>query len=337
MRIQPPPYRLESLLAAVVFAAAAAAPTFAAGKAANIAPVPGEWWESTVQMSMAGMEGMHMPPMTTKFCRPKNAAWNDPPPMDKKSDCKVTDQKATPNHLSWKMACTNPQMTGSGEMTTSGPDGFSGTIAMTMAQGAMNMKMSGRRVGGDCDAEAPRRQVVEMLEKGEAAKVQMCKEEAGKLDFEIFSSAGSPCTDPADKADLCRRLGTMEGYKTVAGNLAVDCSAEKGPSERMVQAAAFCGTTVEALRNPLCEEALKNESLEFLGSCCPVQAQPLAQKECAGRKYTDLAGTKYGDFCGRFAADQLATKPPEAPQPAADQNEAPAKKKKNIFKGLFGK
>jgi uncharacterized protein DUF3617 len=51
--------------------------------------------------------------------------------------------------VSWRITCSSPQpMTGTGEMTFA-DDTYTGTMKMNMAQGAVSMKMEGKRLG-DC-------------------------------------------------------------------------------------------------------------------------------------------------------------------------------------------
>ena len=116
---------------------------------------PGRW-DSTMQMQMAGSP-IQMPEMKSSRCvTPEDA--KDPSRSlptgpegrgNQKSDCKVSDYKTSGSTVTWKMACTSPQpTTGTGEMTFS-DDAYTGTLKMEMAQGAMTMKLAGKRVG-DC-------------------------------------------------------------------------------------------------------------------------------------------------------------------------------------------
>jgi hypothetical protein len=64
-----------------------------------------------------------------------------------KDTCKVSDQKISGSTVSWKMACAAPQnMNGTAELVFKG-DTYTGTMNMTTPQGAMTMKMSGKRLG----------------------------------------------------------------------------------------------------------------------------------------------------------------------------------------------
>ena len=115
---------------------------------------PGRW-ETTMTMEMAGSP-VQMPPMKQTRCvtpaeakDPSTLQSGPPGGRGGKSDCKVSDQKMSGNTISWKIACTSPDaMTGTGEMTFA-DDSYTGTMKMNMAQGAMAMKMEGKRLG-DC-------------------------------------------------------------------------------------------------------------------------------------------------------------------------------------------
>ena len=122
-------------------------------------------WDITMEMQMPGMPnmpaGMSMPPIKTTQCITREEA-ADPskslpkPPAGRggpAQDCKVSDQKAEGNKVSWAMVCTgaNP-MTGTGEIVYA-TDSYTGTMVMNMARGgqmtAMTMKYTGKRLG-DC-------------------------------------------------------------------------------------------------------------------------------------------------------------------------------------------
>ena len=130
----------------VVFAAVAIAQT----------PIRPGRWEVTMQMSMAGSP-VQMPEMKTTQCvtpdqikDPASALPNaGPQGRGAKSDCKVQDYKVSGNTAAWKMVCTMPQpMTTSGEMTFT-DDSYNGTMKTDTPQGAMTMKIAGKRLG-DC-------------------------------------------------------------------------------------------------------------------------------------------------------------------------------------------
>ena len=61
-------------------------------------------------------------------------------------DFKMDGAKAT-----WKVTCAGPPvMTGEGEITRNGADSWSGAIRFTSPEGAMTVKLNGRRLG-ECE------------------------------------------------------------------------------------------------------------------------------------------------------------------------------------------
>jgi hypothetical protein len=63
------------------------------------------------------------------------------------NNCKVTNQEVTGNKVTWKMSCTGQMaISGDGEMVFDG-DTYKGTINSTTEQGAMTLRMSGKRLG----------------------------------------------------------------------------------------------------------------------------------------------------------------------------------------------
>lgn len=127
--------------------------TAVVGMAAQQHPMRPGSWEVTGQMSMAGKQ---MPPITSTQCvtpeQLKQAQEGGPPAgvaNGPQGSCTVSDQKITASSVTWKMTCTGQMaMTGEGQMQFRG-DTYTGTMTMTMAQGAMAMNVSGKRVG-DC-------------------------------------------------------------------------------------------------------------------------------------------------------------------------------------------
>ena len=116
--------------------------------AAETARVPGDQWEVTSQMSMEGME-MAMPVQTFKICSPKT--WTQPPaPANEQQKCRNSDFKLVGPKATWKVTCTNPAMTGEGEITRDGASAYSGAIKFTSDDGNLKIKLNGRRLG-ECD------------------------------------------------------------------------------------------------------------------------------------------------------------------------------------------
>jgi len=277
-----------------------------AASAADAAPAgkePGDLWEVTSQVSMEGMP-MAMPVNTQKVCSPKT--WTEPPGGNADKSCETYDFKSSATATTWKVRCAGPPaMTGQGEITRTRPDAYNGSMTMSMGdEGSMTMKLSGRRVG-DCDRAESKRELTQLLGKMEAqataaqqqaddAKGAACKRAVDPMDLQRMQAYASVCGNAPLKTMFCARLETEAGFQQV-------CERQEGHGTSLAEAASYCGKDVEALRKPICEQALNTLSLDLLGSCCPMQGKDLALRECAGRNYTAMVGSKYGAFCVRYA------------------------------------
>lgn len=114
---------------------------------------PGDLWEVTSQMTMEGMP-IAIPASKVKVCTPKD--WTEPPgSADERRKCTNSDFKMVDGvKATWKVTCAGPPaMSGHGELTRDGADAWSGAIKFTSSEGAMNVKLSGRRLD---DCEKPR-------------------------------------------------------------------------------------------------------------------------------------------------------------------------------------
>jgi len=108
---------------------------------------PGVLWETTSQPVMEGMP-MQMPAQTTKTCTAKE--WTQPPAGGDKS-CTTSNFKKVGPKATWTVQCTGQMpMSGTGEMTFSGDDSYTGAVKLTSAQANMTVKLSGKKLGG-CD------------------------------------------------------------------------------------------------------------------------------------------------------------------------------------------
>src|SRR6476620_6323151 len=89
------------------------------------AEAAGDLWQVTSQMSMPGMP-FQMPAQTQQVCAKKQ--WTAPPAANGPDrTCANTEFNTTGNSSSWKIACQNPPMTGTGQITRTG-DGYTGAI-----------------------------------------------------------------------------------------------------------------------------------------------------------------------------------------------------------------
>ena len=312
-----------------------AAFVLAAAGAADLPPKPGETWESTVEMAMTGEHSMTMPPQTQVFCKPLQD-WNEPPGMPTDGNCTMYDLKTSPTGMSWSMECKTPVMKGKGEMTYQGPNAYKGQMSMTMAEGSMTMKLSGKRLGQPCDANERLREANKMQRDAEVqganAMATMCQQSAKGGQAMAFVGENAYCKGPENKAMFCASIHAEEGFSGI--------SYKAGDQTRgIAEAAAFCGTTPDELRKKVCDRAVAGDNLKFVAQQCPPQAQEIAQRECAGRKYTALMGTKYAEFCSTYAQEMLAGNDPSQPaeQKPADAKESAKEKGKKLIKGLFGK
>ena len=108
-----------------------------------------------MQMQMAGSP-IQMPAMKSSRCitpedakDPARSLPSGPEGRGRgKSDCKMSDYTASGNTVTWKMVCTSPASTMTGEMTYA-DDSYTGTMKMDSPQGPMTMKLAGKRLG-DC-------------------------------------------------------------------------------------------------------------------------------------------------------------------------------------------
>ncbi|MGH8253091.1 MAG: DUF3617 domain-containing protein [Steroidobacteraceae bacterium] len=106
----------------------------------------GDLWQVTSKMSMEGMP-MEMPAQTLKVCATKELK-SPPSNPDDRMHCTNTNFQRTGNKATWQTVCQGPPaMNGVGEMTFDGSDSYSGTIKYSGDQGAMTIKLSGKKLG----------------------------------------------------------------------------------------------------------------------------------------------------------------------------------------------
>ncbi len=306
---------------------------------------PGVWWEHTIQAEMGGMS---MPPTTTKSCAPKGGL-QEPPGAAEDERCQVTDVKRSGNKMSWKMACPDDGVSGTGEIVHTKTT-FDGKMSMHTPQGAMTMKMKGKLVGGDCDASAMKKQVAaiqkqqaEHQEQADKSLAAMCQQGADGMQFRLFAPPLTLCKDKAAASRACARLATREGY------LAYRKAADSDP-ELPAMAKQVCKKDPDASRARLCAQVAReargletpDDVLEFLGDSCPDEARALAKQECAGRKFTGIP-PGFRTFCVEYARQDLGGGDAKGQDAAAGESappEDPARKAvkekaKGVLRGLF--
>jgi hypothetical protein len=312
---------------------------------------PGVYWEQTVEMHM---QGMNMPPQTQKVCVAKAGMEEPPKPgPGKDKDCEITDVQKVGPKMTWKMKCTGAQaMTGEGEIVQQGKDSYAGQMAMHMPQGEITMKMSGKKVGGDCDAAAVKKQVAaaqkqakQVQEDGEVQMAKLCDKAIDEVDIRMFG--GGPvvtCKKPEQVAKLCGFVVTRAGYTAYQKTVHRD-----DDTPRIVK--GLCKKNPETALPGLCAKAAKETSgdktpddlLNFLGTNCPDEVRTFAKKECAGRDFSGVHG-QMANLCVKYAREEMAK--PKArnaseddegddDQPKRSRKQDAAEGAKKLLKGLF--
>ncbi len=334
----------------------------AAPRSAEIPREPGVWWEHTVSMTMSGFSA---PPRTDKVCVPtRQDRWTPPEDQGQEQGCKMEDLKRSGKKTSWTMVCSGG-IRAQGEITWSG-DSYAGTQTMTMPMGEARMTMTGRKIGGDCDANEIRRQVAGQRQDMDARMAAAARaeeaQEAEQCERAVreMNSArilGFVACEPK-KAAFCARYESREGFSIVEPRSSQESAAEK-----------LCGKSAATVLAKLCRDAAAEHGRApavpvrkvskgggrgdddpdaFLAARCPVEARPIAMRECAGRSYTGME-ERTRAFCtafvrARLEAGESASEFQPARTPAASQKSEEgtpktdaAEQGKKLFKGLFGK
>jgi hypothetical protein len=317
-------------LAVVLAFTLASAPRAAAAPASE----PGVQWEQTTEMQMAGFS---MPPQTSRVCVPKKGI-SEPPGADRKNEnCKVTRMSNDGHKMSWAMECSGEEkMTGEGEIVHSG-DSYEGKMVMHSGRGDMTMKLRGKKVGGECDAGEVKRTVAAVQGAAAAQTANACRNAVQSVQLSLFTGPGAMCKDPADRKALCDRAATREGVRML--------SLQPASSKEIP---ALCGKDLATLLADACRRAgteeaaavscdARGDTLGFIGQSCPAETRTIAQRECAGRTYTDLQGGCFRSFCTSYAADLLdkGKKPAPASPPPKSPDDAAQDAVKKAAKGLL--
>lgn len=157
--------RTASLAALAILGCSLTAPVRAA---APLPPEPGTWWDLTMEITP---RGANVPPQaqkphveTQRECLPKKIPDRAPPHS---GDCTWTDYRRNGARITFKMKCEHG-ITGEGDIHWT-LDTYSGTTVMR-GQGMENrIKVTGKKVGGDCDANAKDREEAEAGEGPQGA------------------------------------------------------------------------------------------------------------------------------------------------------------------------
>jgi len=298
-----------------------------AGASAHAAP--GYQWEFGMEM-----EGLSFAMPKQKTCVPKTS--KEPPVTADNEECRILSKKQVGNRFIWKAECKEGLMEGD---ITSTATSYQGTLTMTDKSGeSTRMKMSGKRLG-ECDYQDRSAEILAMQKKAEAdARKNMakfCQDSVEKM----YLGALASC--PKEKPAICKRLGTLDGYK-----MAIPGAASPELIEKDAQlSAAFksCALNIRTLLPNLCRQALEEVDTDFILGNCPAEKESLIAEHCVGRKNSSDIAEKYRDFCQRAhnASDSDASSPGSAtatPAAAGGGIEVPADLQQGIkqLKGLFG-
>ncbi len=308
----------------------------------------GVWWENSVQMQM---QGMSMPATTTKQCMPKSGP-TEPPRSGDDQNCKMTDVKNVGPKMTWKVECTGKHpMTGDGEMTRT-KDGYTGKMNVHSAQGDMTMAMSGKLLGGDCDANATKKQVAALKKQSDDAQAQgkktmdeACVKGAADVALAMFSGPGNMCSKSTDaRAKLKEVLGTLRGYALYQQQVKGDASLSTVYQEIM-------GSDPEADKASLCKKSAAQSSCEktpagvisWMQANCPTELRGISRTCCPGRDFSGV-DEQWNRICTGYAKDVLGKGGLKDEKPVKVKEEEPKSEKdqavdkaKGMLKGLFGK
>jgi len=283
---------------------ALAPPAVASAAGAETPPEPGAYWESKVEVQL--------PAQTSKVCLPKQGA-EDQPPGARDEKCKVTDVKRTGQRMTWKTTCRDGS-SGEGDITW-GKDSYDGAMKMHTHGQVMRMKISGKKVGGECDATESRRTVAAVTKQVGGSQAEIvhaqalrCSEVADEMAVTAFAPTlpGVP-VECKDATRFCANLETRKGL------VALRVSPELPGREDM--AARLCNKDLRVIEKNLCDATTKEQekvtrfseedALEYVFAYCPDLAKMLVKRECAGRKVIALPPAQ-ANFCARWAQQTLA-------------------------------
>lgn len=327
--------------------------TVAAGASHAQAPVPGDEMRVTTRMDMGGMS---MPATTSTVCMPRSVTAEDGP-VDRPENCQMVDFSSSGNTTRFRMRCTGEM---EGEMegeTTTTPKGYKTRMTMQAEGRTMVTTQEAEKTGKECDAAEQERKMKAMMAKAEADSAKVMAEICARGAKEVsqvptFFGKDATCKNPADLKTLCTSVRTPKGYyRLYDAQTAKMYGNEPAGVKALESSCALKGPA--PLKEELCGQAEVKRWWNFLAKECPVQAQVVASRECAGRDFTALQGSPYAGFCGAMGtgspaagdaegdalADGSAPPAPAAPAENEAQNAAQkaADKAKRGFKSLRDK
>jgi hypothetical protein len=119
----------------------------------------------------------------------------------------------------------------------------------------------------------------------------------------------------------------MKGYNTIARQQRMSTgryAANAPPAYRTVMAdtGKLCGFAPETVRKQHCSTAQGKKEWTFFAEECPELANPIGQRECAGRDFTTPVAPAYVDFCSAWSSAQRGNAAPGAARGADGESAA---------------
>ena len=274
---------------------------FLAGAPTWAGAAPGELWEVTTKMEMAGVP-FQMPASTNQVCMQQGKQTEAMVP--KQQDCRMMDVRQSGNRTTFRMVCEGAnKVTGTGDIQTS-PDSYQGTMRLQGTMDGKQMDMtqtfSGRRLG-QCNYEAP-------AQASQATK-QACQSLVDALNWGGITTEGAPCA--GSKPALCRKVGALAQELRDPARL---LAAEQRYGDNLRMAFDACGQNLDASLTTACQRAISARNWSFVETHCEADARRLAAERCQGRSYTAVMQSEWASICRRYPP--TASTPVPAPAPA---------------------
>lgn len=262
---------------------------------------PGEYWEITSKMEMAGMP-FAMPATTTKVCIAKGAK-NDPRNTTGDKDCKMSDIKSVGKKTSFKVRCDHDGevMTGTGEFTATA-NSTESKMHFSGKDMDINMTASSKRIGGSCDSEEANKKMQAMVKENEKQSKRqtdmMCDTSKFTTSSWIDSAdlfIGSHPVCPGKKETLCQALRNDVPHDVNAFEKLVQV--EQAHKNEAFSPAKVCKLNLNGMKKSLCKAKARSGPRHFLEANCPAEAKIFRElmrkrEACEGRGYTSGAELK---------------------------------------------
>lgn len=280
-------------------------------------------YQVTMKMEMMGM-AMPMPPQDV--CAPAGGSERMIPMQD---DCQVSNYRSSGSRSTWDFRCTGDQpMSGTGEFTQQGADGYQGRITGTVEGEPMTMSFEGRKVGV-CDAgelSAAMRQGQEQI--GETCRNMVAdKPSTLLLLHQQFIGANAMCA--AHRNTFCAKVTQASGdLDTILRQQQTEARSGGALGTSQWQTYQACGLTRATVVGRACDKAQATAHYAFIGALCPdriaractsvdpnrhpdfvidhcgARAAQIAGT-CTSRAFTASVAAPNAAFCNRYSARRL--------------------------------